>query len=70
MFLIVPSYVFCLSLLGPVAIYVGVVPILVLLVVTGLITAVQQTRPRWLPVGMRTWAFLPTWMHSLEPYDK
>jgi sodium-dependent phosphate cotransporter len=70
MFLVLPMYIFGLSLLGPVAIYIGFVPVLVLFIFVIVINVVQNKRIKWLPSGLRNWSFLPEYLRSLEPYDR
>ncbi|KAH7945905.1 hypothetical protein HPB49_017050 [Dermacentor silvarum] len=47
---------------------VGVPLLLVALFLVALNTA-QRHRPHWLPPFLRSWAWLPLWMHSLAPLD-
>jgi solute carrier family 34 (sodium-dependent phosphate cotransporter) len=71
-FLIIPALVLGLSLAdanGIVLISVlGVV--IVITVVAGIINLMQNKWPKVLPEWLRTWNFLPLFMHSLEPYDR
>uniref|UniRef100_A0A8C9SVI5 Sodium-dependent phosphate transport protein 2B n=1 Tax=Scleropages formosus TaxID=113540 RepID=A0A8C9SVI5_SCLFO len=69
-FLVLPLVVFGLSLAGwQVLAGVGV-PILVLVILVIIVNILQSHRPRWLPPVLRTWNFLPHWMHSLSPMDR
>lgn len=69
-FFLLPLYVFGLSLLGPVAVYVGVIPLIVFVATISLINVLQNHKEHWLPAKLRNWEFLPLWMTSLEPYDR
>ncbi len=69
MFFLLPLYIFGLSLIGPIAIYIGFIPPFALLVLVVIINIVQDKKPKWLPVQLRDWDFLPLFMRSLEPYD-
>ncbi|XP_066301802.1 sodium-dependent phosphate transport protein 2B-like isoform X1 [Branchiostoma lanceolatum] len=69
MFFILPALVFGLSFAGwEVLVGVGV-PILGLFVIICVINVMQAQFPRFLPVKLRTWNFLPAPLHSLKPYD-
>nr|XP_012639925.1 sodium-dependent phosphate transport protein 2C [Microcebus murinus]XP_020145164.1 sodium-dependent phosphate transport protein 2C [Microcebus murinus] len=69
-FLLLPLAAFGLSLAGGVVLASvgGSLVGLVLLVV--LINVLQRHRPAWLPRRLRSWAWLPLWLHSLEPWDR
>ena len=69
MFFLLPALVFLLSLAGPIALYMVVVPVVFLVVIIALINLVQQNKPSWLPPALRDWKFLPLWMRSLKPID-
>lgn len=65
-----PLFIFSLSLAGwPVLVGV-VVPLLILLIAIIVINILQQRKPASLPPALRSWDFLPLWVHSLEPWDK
>ena len=34
------------------------------------INVLQDKRPNWLPIFLRSWEFLPKPLRSLEPYDR
>merc|ERR1712117_540918 len=70
MFFLLPLYTFGLSLIGPVAIYVAFLPLLVLLGAVVLVNVLQDRRPKWLPEVLRDWDFLPEFMRSLDPIDR
>ncbi|XP_053412701.1 sodium-dependent phosphate transport protein 2C isoform X3 [Nycticebus coucang] len=69
-FLLLPLAAFGLSLAGGtvLASVGGSLVGLVLLVV--LVNILQRHWPTWLPHRLRSWAWLPLWLHSLEPWDR
>ncbi|XP_037279966.2 sodium-dependent phosphate transport protein 2C-like [Rhipicephalus microplus] len=68
-FLTLPLVAFILSFAGnPLFSTVGVPLLLVALLLVALNTA-QRHRPHWLPPFLRSWSWLPLWMHSLAPLD-
>ncbi|XP_051821556.1 sodium-dependent phosphate transport protein 2B-like [Antechinus flavipes] len=68
-FFLAPVTVLRLSLAGW-TVLVGVgAPILFLLVVILVICVLQARCPHVLPDTLKTWDFLPLWMHSLKPWD-
>ncbi|KAM6220864.1 LOW QUALITY PROTEIN: sodium-dependent phosphate transport protein 2B [Rhynchocyon petersi] len=68
-FFLTPLAVFGLSLAGwPVLVGVSVPIILVLLLVV-VLRLLQARCPRVLPSKLKSWNFLPLWMHSLKPWD-
>uniref|UniRef100_A0A8C5K7G0 Solute carrier family 34 (sodium phosphate), member 3 n=1 Tax=Jaculus jaculus TaxID=51337 RepID=A0A8C5K7G0_JACJA len=68
-FLLLPLAAFGLSLAGgPVLAAVGG-PLVGLVLLIILINVLQKHRPSWLPHCLRSWAWLPLWLHSLEPWD-
>ncbi|KAM5192519.1 sodium-dependent phosphate transport protein 2B isoform 1-T1 [Mantella aurantiaca] len=68
-FFLLPLAVFGLSIAGW-QILVGVcVPIVFVIIVIIIINILQSKCPRVLPNFLKTWDFLPLWMHSLEPWD-
>ncbi|XP_069487954.1 sodium-dependent phosphate transport protein 2B-like [Ambystoma mexicanum] len=69
-FLVLPLAVFGLSVAGwQVLVGVGV-PIVVVIVAAIVINVMQKKWPKVLPEFLKTWDFLPKWMHSLQPWDK
>ncbi|XP_068448049.1 LOW QUALITY PROTEIN: solute carrier family 34 member 2a [Clinocottus analis] len=69
-FLVLPLFIFSLSLAGwQVLVGVGA-PLVILLVVILVINALQKRKPGCLPAALRSWDFLPLWAHSLAPWDK
>ncbi|XP_042529220.1 LOW QUALITY PROTEIN: sodium-dependent phosphate transport protein 2C [Dipodomys spectabilis] len=70
-FLLLPLAVFGLSLAGS-AVLAGVGgPLVGLVLLIILVTVLQRRRPSWLPPPpcLRSWDWLPLWLHSLEPWD-
>ncbi|XP_051821871.1 sodium-dependent phosphate transport protein 2B-like [Antechinus flavipes] len=69
-FFLIPLAVFGLSVAG-MSVLMGVgIPILVFVFVVLFINLLQARCPRILPNKLRTWDFLPLYMHSLQPWDK
>lgn len=69
-FFLIPLAVFGLSLIGwPVLVGVASPIVLVILLVV-VLKILQSFCPGALPQKLRSWAFLPVWMRSLEPWDK
>ncbi|KAM4877979.1 sodium-dependent phosphate transport protein 2C [Thomomys bottae] len=68
-FLLLPLAVFGLSLAGgPVLAAVGG-PLVALALIIVLVNVLQRHRPSWLHPCLRSWDWLPLWLHSLEPWD-
>ncbi|CAG0885826.1 unnamed protein product [Cyprideis torosa] len=70
MFLVAPLFVFALSMAGTIAFVVVMGPFLFLITVTIIINVIQRYRADWLPQKLQSWAFLPEFMRSLDPYDR
>jgi sodium-dependent phosphate cotransporter len=70
MFFLAPAIVFGLSMVKPVLCFAVVGSFFVLVAIIVIINTLQRKRPSWLPKCLRTWDFLPLWMHSLEPLDR
>lgn len=70
LFFIVPLIVFGLSLAGWYVLLAVLAPVVILIVVIVIINVLQSRRPQWLPAGLRSWAWLPRPLRSLEPYDR
>ncbi|XP_041465682.1 sodium-dependent phosphate transport protein 2B-like [Lytechinus variegatus] len=69
MFFVLPALAFALSIAGNIYLFViGGIVLFVFLVVLFL-NIIQKKRPSILPRPLRTWEFLPWWMHSLKPLD-
>ena len=69
MFFLLPGVVLGLSLAGTVPFVVVVSVTAAVLATVAVINALQAKKPEWLPAKLRSWAFLPKWMRSLEPVD-
>ncbi|XP_035120140.2 sodium-dependent phosphate transport protein 2C isoform X5 [Callithrix jacchus] len=69
-FLLLPLAVFGLSLAGGTVLAAVGGPLVGLVLLVILVTTLQQRRPAWLPARLRSWAWLPIWLHSLEPWDR
>ncbi len=68
-FFLIPALVFGLSLAGwKVLLTVGA-PLLLLLITIIVINISQSKCPGCLPIHMRSWGWLPLWLHSLQPLD-
>ncbi|XP_002741835.2 sodium-dependent phosphate transport protein 2B-like [Saccoglossus kowalevskii] len=70
MFFLLPGLVFALSVAGWQYLVAFGVPILTIATLAILISVLQVKAPKCLPHFLRTWDFLPKWMHSLEPFDR
>ncbi|XP_030870051.3 sodium-dependent phosphate transport protein 2C [Gorilla gorilla gorilla] len=68
-FLLLPLAAFGLSLAGGMVLAAVGGPLVGLVLLIILVTVLQRRRPAWLPVRLRSWAWLPVWLHSLEPWD-
>ncbi|KAM4732039.1 sodium-dependent phosphate transport protein 2A [Anableps anableps] len=69
-FLLLPSLVLGLSLAGW-RVMAGVGgPFLGIAIFIAGVNMMQAHSPRHLPAKLRTWDFLPKWMHSLKPLDR
>lgn len=69
MFFVTPAVVLGLSLAGPIALAVVLVPTGLVVLFVLIISILQKRRMNWLPEILRNWKFLPVWMRSLEPLD-
>uniref|UniRef100_A0A3Q2FRH2 Sodium-dependent phosphate transport protein 2A n=1 Tax=Cyprinodon variegatus TaxID=28743 RepID=A0A3Q2FRH2_CYPVA len=69
-FLLLPSLVLALSLAGW-RVMAGVGgPFLGVTIFIAAVNMAQAHSPQHLPTKLRTWDFLPKWMHSLKPLDR
>lgn len=69
LFAIIPGIVMGLSF-GPIWLLATIVILAIVIVLTIVaINAMQEKKPHWLPAKLRSWDFLPLWMHSLKPLD-
>ena len=70
MFLILPTLVFGLSMVGPTALYAACGVAMVTASFVAMVTLLQRRAPAFLPVPLRSWQFLPLPLRSLRPYDR
>ncbi|XP_023335519.1 sodium-dependent phosphate transport protein 2A [Eurytemora carolleeae] len=70
MFFLFPIIIFAISLAGPLAMYIILLPIAIIIILAIIINLVQNHKPSILPGFLKNWDFLPLFLHSLEPYDK
>ncbi|XP_053556858.1 sodium-dependent phosphate transport protein 2B [Bombina bombina] len=68
-FFIIPLTVFGLSVAGWQALVGVAVPVVFVIIVVIIISVLQSKCPRILPDFLKSWDFLPKWMHSLKPWD-
>uniref|UniRef100_A0A8C3X1I1 Solute carrier family 34 member 3 n=1 Tax=Catagonus wagneri TaxID=51154 RepID=A0A8C3X1I1_9CETA len=69
-FLLLPLAAFGLSLAGGTVLAAVGGPLVGLVILIVLVTVLQRQRPAWLPRRLRSWAWLPVWFRSLEPWDR
>ncbi|XP_005083768.1 sodium-dependent phosphate transport protein 2C [Mesocricetus auratus] len=69
-FLLLPLAAFGLSLAGGSVLAAVGGPLVGLVLLIVLVNILQRHRPSWLPHCLRSWAWLPLWLHSLEPWDR
>jgi len=69
MFFLFPAIIFGLTLAGPIALGVVLIPIVVLVILIIIINVVQSYKPSILPKILKDWTFLPKPLRSLEPID-
>ncbi|KAM4697178.1 sodium-dependent phosphate transport protein 2C [Rhinophrynus dorsalis] len=69
-FLIIPLAIFGLSMAGWIVLAAVGGPILFVIIVVIIVNALQKKCPLFLPPFLRNWDFLPTWLHSLAPWDR
>jgi solute carrier family 34 (sodium-dependent phosphate cotransporter) len=70
MFFLIPLYIFALSLAGPVALYIGFLPLAAIFLFAVITNVIQRKFPQHLPEILKNWSFLPLWMRSLDPVDR
>lgn len=68
-FFLLPLFVFGLSLAGWPVLLGVCLPLFALFIAVVVINIMQKRRPHSLPEKLQNWDFLPTWLHSLEPWD-
>jgi len=70
MFFLAPAGIFGLSILGWSVLLAVLGPIAAMILIVSVVSIMQVRRPSALPSVLQTWEFLPTWLRSLDPYDK
>merc|ERR1719167_1556013 len=70
MFFFFPMMMFGMSMAGAVPLYLFTISVVLTLVFSVTVTNLQTKAPRFLPKVLKTWNFLPLWLHSLDPWDK
>ncbi|CAL4089626.1 unnamed protein product [Meganyctiphanes norvegica] len=68
-FVLMPVFVFLVSLGGAIAMYSVFIPIGIFFLMLSIINMMQTRFPKSLPEFLRTWTWLPEPMRSLKPYD-
>lgn len=70
LFFLLPGIVFSLSVAGSVVLMCFGIPIIVILAFAIVVNTMQHKCPSLLPSFLRTWDWLPSWLHSLKPWDR
>ncbi|XP_049272043.1 sodium-dependent phosphate transport protein 2C-like [Rhipicephalus sanguineus] len=68
-FITLPLLALVLSFAGSTLFSTVGVPLLLVALLLVALNMAQRHRPRWLPPFLRSWSWLPLWMHSLAPLD-
>ncbi|KAF6127236.1 solute carrier family 34 member 3 [Phyllostomus discolor] len=69
-FLLLPLAAFGLSLAGDTVLAAVGGPLVTLVLLVVLVNVLQRRRSAWLPRPLRSWAWLPLGLRSLEPWDR
>ena len=69
MFLFFPGFIMGISLNDIVFAVIGI-PFLIIMIFIVVVNIMQSKCPQYLPRVLRSWDFLPLFLHSLEPYDR
>ena len=69
MFLLFPGFIMGISLNDIVFAVIGI-PFLIIMIFIVVVNIMQRKSPQYLPRVLRSWDFLPLFLHSLEPYDR
>lgn len=64
-FLLLPLIIFGLSLAGRLVFLLIITPIILLFIAVVVLNLLQSKYPTMLPLGLRSWAFVPIWFRSL-----
>jgi len=70
MFFIFPLSMFCLSMAGPIPLYIVMTLVLTTIIFAVTVTQLQDRAPGLLPRVLKTWELLPLPLHSLDPWDR
>ena len=69
MFLLFPGFIMGISLNDIVFAVIGI-PFLIIVICIVVVNIMQRKFPKYLPKILKSWDFLPLFLHSLEPYDR
>merc|ERR1711915_190044 len=69
-FFLLPLIIFALSLIGPLALYLTLIPAALIIIFVTIINFLQKRAHKKLPQVLQTWEFLPEPLRSLEPLDR
>ncbi|XP_020377402.2 sodium-dependent phosphate transport protein 2B-like [Rhincodon typus] len=69
-FILIPGTLFGLSMAGWIVLGAIAGPILIIVILIVIINIIQKKCPQILPSKLRSWDFLPLWMHSFSPLDR
>ena len=69
MFMLFPGFIMGISLNDIVFAVLGI-PFLIIIIFIVVVNIMQRKCPRYLPKVLKSWDFLPLFLHSLEPYDR
>ncbi|XP_078082208.1 sodium-dependent phosphate transport protein 2C-like [Mustelus asterias] len=69
-FILIPGALFGLSMAGWVVLGAIAGPIFIIVILIVIINIFQKKWPQCLPPKLRSWDFLPLWMHSFRPVDR
>lgn len=64
-FLLLPLIIFGLSLAGRLVFLLIITPVILLFIAIVAINLIQSKHPTMLPLGLRSWSFVPIWFRSL-----
>ncbi|XP_039256967.2 sodium-dependent phosphate transport protein 2B-like [Styela clava] len=68
-FFLIPTLVLGLSIADEWALWGFLIAVALVLIPVIILSILQSKIPKRLPEKLRTWEFLPLWMHSLKPYS-
>merc|ERR1711915_249106 len=69
-FFLLPLIIFALSLIGPLALYLTLIPTALIIIFVTIINILQRKAHKRLPKVLQTWEFLPEPLRLLEPLDR